>query len=24
MRSGEPVQDTEWVRKERPRRGVGV
>jgi alpha-L-fucosidase len=21
---GEPVQDTEWVRRERPRRGVGV
>ena len=20
----EPAQDTEWVRKERPRRGVGV
>ena len=21
---GEPVQDTDWVRKERPRRGVGI
>ena len=22
--AGEPIQDTDWVRKERPRRGVGV
>jgi alpha-L-fucosidase len=21
---GEPVQDTEWIRRERPRRSVGI